>query len=133
VFSSRFLKIINLSIAVLLVVVAGVVWWFAGRPLPQTSGTISAPLSAKATVAFDAIGVPHIEAASWEDAIFVQGFLTAQERMWQMDALRRLAAGELSEVVGKVALEVDQEARRLRLKRIAEMHERNLSNEDRAA
>lgn len=131
-FSSRFLKIINLSIAVLLVVVAGVVWWFAGRPLPQTSGTISAPLSAKATVAFDAIGVPHIEAASWEDAIFVQGFLTAQERMWQMDALRRLAAGELSEVVGKVALEVDQEARRLRLKRIAEMHERNLSNEDRA-
>ena len=44
-----------------------------------------------------------------EDAIFLQGFVTAQDRMWQMDALRRLAAGELAEVVGKAALESDEE------------------------
>ena len=49
------------------------------------------------------------QAASWEDAIFLQGYVTAQDRMWQMDALRRLAAGELAEVVGKAALESDQE------------------------
>ena len=46
-----------------------------------------------------------------EDAMFLQGFVTAQDRMWQMDALRRLAAGELAEVVGKTALESDREAR----------------------
>ena len=56
----------------------------------------------------------------WQDAIFLQGFVTAQDRMWQMDALRRLAAGELAEVVGKQALESDEDARRLRLERIAE-------------
>ena len=60
-----------------------------------------------------------------EDALFLQGFVTAQDRMWQMDALRRLAAGELAEVVGKSALESDREARRLRLGHIAEQAEKN--------
>ena len=55
-----------------------------------------ATLFARATVARDALGVPHIFAANWEDAVFLQGFVTAQDRLWQMDALRRLAAGELS-------------------------------------
>ena len=80
----------------------------------------------------DALGVPHISAASWEDAIFLQGYVTAQDRMWQMDALRRLAAGELAEVVGPSALEQDQESRRLRLSRIAEAQAKNLTPETKA-
>ncbi len=88
-------------------------------------------MSAGARISRDALGVPHIEAANWEDAIFLQGFVTAQDRMWQMDALRRLAAGELSEVVGKRALETDEESRRLRMRRMAELQERTLSAEDR--
>jgi penicillin amidase len=79
-------------------------------------------LGAGATVERDALGVPHISAAKWEDAIFLQGYVTAQDRLWQMDALRRLAAGELSEVLGASTLEVDREARRLRLRRMAEQH-----------
>ena len=71
-------------------------YWIAYRPLAQTSGQILAPVSARATVVRDALGVPHISAANWEDAIFLQGYVTAQDRLWQMDALRRLAAGELS-------------------------------------
>ena len=57
-------------------------------------------------MARDALGVPHIQAAAWEDAIFLQGYVTAQDRLWQMDALRRLAAGELAEVIGPAALDV---------------------------
>lgn len=125
------LKFINLSIAVLLVLVLATVYWFAYRPLPETSGQISAPISARATIVRDVIGVPHITAGQWEDAIFLQGYATAQDRLWQMDALRRLAAGELSEVLGASTLELDREARRMRMRRIAEEHVRTLPAADR--
>jgi penicillin G amidase len=128
----KVLTFINLSIAVLLVLGLGAVYWFAYRPLPKTSGRIAAPISAQAAVERDALGVPHISAAQWEDAIFLQGYVTAQDRLWQMDALRRLAAGELSEVLGASTLELDREARRLRLRRVAEQHARALTGADRA-
>jgi len=130
--TSPLLRAVNLSIAVLLIVLVAAVYWFAWRPLPETSGEITAPLTAKATIARDALGVPHIDAASWEDAIFLQGYATAQDRMWQMDALRRLAAGELSEVVGKSALESDEESRRLRLGQVADDAVRTMPEADRA-
>jgi penicillin G amidase len=126
------LRAINLSIAVLLVALAGAAYWLAWRPLPQTSGEITAPITARASVVRDALGVPHISAASWEDAIFLQGYVTAQDRMWQMDALRRLAAGELAEVVGPSALNQDQDSRRLRLSRIAEAQAKALTPETKA-
>jgi penicillin G amidase len=126
------LKFINLSIAVLLVLSLGVVYWFAYRPLPKTSGEIVAPISAQAAVQRDALGVPHISAARWEDAIFLQGYVTAQDRLWQMDVLRRLAAGELSEVLGASTIELDREARGIRMRRVAEQHARALAAADRA-
>jgi penicillin amidase len=129
---AKTVKFINLSIAVLLVLVLGVIYWVAYRPLPKTSGQISAPVSAQATIARDSLGVPHITAGEWEDAIFLQGYATAQDRLWQMDVLRRLAAGELSEVLGSTTLEMDREARRERMRRIAEEHARTLPPGDRA-
>jgi penicillin amidase len=131
-FSTPLLRAINLSIAVLLIVLLAAVYWYAWRPLAQTTGAIGAPVGAQATVARDALGVPHITAATWEDAIFLQGFVTAQDRMWQMDALRRLAAGELAEVVGQQALASDEEARRLRLIQLADGAERSMPAADRA-
>jgi penicillin G amidase len=132
VHSASVLKYINLSIAVLLVLVLGAVYWIAYRPLPKTSGEISAPIAASASIARDAIGVPHITAGQWEDAIFLQGYATAQDRLWQMDVLRRLAAGELSEVLGAATLDLDREARRLRMRGIAEEDVRALTPADRA-
>lgn len=133
VFSSNpLLRAINLSIAVLLVALVAATYWYAWRPLAQTSGRISAPVSAMATITRDALGVPHIEAATWQDAIFLQGFVTAQDRMWQMDALRRLAAGQLAEIVGRQALASDEDARRLRLERLAEQQEKSMPAADRA-
>jgi len=131
-FNTPLLRAINLSIAVLLVALLGAAYWVAWRPLPQTSGEIAAPVTAKATVTRDALGVPHISAASWEDTIFLQGYVTAQDRIWQMDALRRLAAGELAEVVGPSALNQDRESRRLRLSRIAEAQAKILPPETKA-
>lgn len=130
--ANRLIKIINLSIAVFLVAAVGAAYWFAWRPIPQTSGELSLPVSAGATVVRDRLGIPHITAKSWEDAIVLQGYATAQDRLWQMDALRRLAAGELAEIVGPAALESDRDSRRLRLRRLAEQHVKTLPAADRA-
>src|SRR5262249_23524884 len=128
----RALVYINLSIGILVLVISLIIYWFAWRPLPQTSGAISLPITAKATVRRDARGVPHITAATWQDAIFLRGYVTAQDRLWQMDALRRLAGGDLSEIVGAVALNADREARSLRMRRAAEDAYRTMPEADRA-
>jgi penicillin amidase len=128
---AKTIKFINLSIAVLLLLFGAAVYWYVWRPLPKTSGEIDAPISGPATIIRDARGVPHITAASWEDAIFLQGYVTAQDRLWQMDALRRLAAGELAEVAGAAALNSDREAHSLRMRRVAEAHWRTLPPADR--
>src|ERR1039458_790127 len=114
---ARIVKGLNLGIAVLLVAGLALVYWYAWRPLPERSGTIEAPLGAGATVNFDPHGEPHIRAASQEDAFFVQGYVTAQDRLFQMDALRRYAGGSLAEILGPNLVESDRESRKLRLRR----------------
>lgn len=116
----RLFRYLNILIGIALAVVLGVVYWFFWRPLPQTSGEIKAPLTARVTVTRDSLGVPDITAQNEEDLFFTQGFTTAQDRLWQMDGLRRFAAGDLSEVVGPGAIESDKDSRRLRMRRIAE-------------
>jgi penicillin amidase len=121
-----------LSIAVFLVAILAAGYWYGWRALPQTSGRITAPISAEGRIARDALGVPHVQAASWEDAIFLQGYAMAQDRLWQMDGMRRRASGELAEIAGQVALESDQEARRMNLRGIAAVQEHSLKPSERA-
>ena len=127
------MKAINVLIALAVAAVLAGLYWYVWRPLPQRSGEVSAPVAAPATVSFDTLGVPHIHAASEEDAFIAQGYVTAQDRLWQMDSLRRLAGGNLAEIVGPGALDLDREARQLRLRRIAEEGYTRLTREDRAA
>ena len=126
-------RYINITLAALAVLLGSGIWWVAWRPLPQNSGTIATGVSDKVTVAFDGLEEPHVSAANRDDLLFAQGYLTAQERMWQMDALRRRAAGDLCEIVGAAALELDEESRRLRMRRIAEEAVMTLPADDRAA
>jgi penicillin amidase len=126
------LRAVNLSIAVLLIAFVAAAYWYAWRPLPETSGQIAAPISAEARITRDALGVPHIQAASPEDALFLQGYAMAQDRLWQMDAMRRRASGELAEVVGPALLASDEEARRTGLARIAEAQLQSARPEERA-
>ncbi|MGA8030306.1 MAG: penicillin acylase family protein [Bryobacteraceae bacterium] len=129
---SRAVRIINVSIAVLAVLIAAAVYWYAVRPLPKTSGEITVPITQPATVRRDARGVPHIEASSWQDAIFLQGYVTAQDRLWQMDVLRRFGAGELAEVFGAAAISADEHSRKMRMRAIAEIDVERMRPEERA-
>src|SRR5260370_42520836 len=94
----RIVKAANIAIALVLAAGLALVYWYVWRPLPERSGSIDAPLAASATVTFDTHGGPHILATSLADAFFVQGFATAQDRLLQMDALRRFAVGSPAEV-----------------------------------
>jgi len=61
-----------------------------------------------ARVDFDELGIPTIEAPTWDDLIEAQGFVTASERLWQMDLLRRSASGQLSEWFGARTIDADK-------------------------
>ncbi|HET7442646.1 MAG TPA: penicillin acylase family protein, partial [Terriglobales bacterium] len=79
----------------------GWLYSIARSALPQLDGTVSiSGLTAKATVTRDAHGAPTIEAGSLEDLFLAQGYVTAQDRLWPMDVMRRFAAGEISEILG---------------------------------
>ena len=104
------------GIVLLLVVVAlaGGIWFYsvARSAVPQMDGTLNVPgLKERVVVVRDAYGVPHVTASSLEDLFFAQGYVTAQERLWQLDATRRFAAGELSEILGDGFLEQDRRQR----------------------
>ena len=129
--TNRLLLAINLSIAGLLAAFLVACYWYGFRPLAETTGQITAPISGPGMIRRDALGVPHIQAESSEDAIFLQGYAMAQDRLWQMDAMRRRAAGELAEVVGERAVALDKEARAFGLRRIAQAAERDLQPEER--
>lgn len=78
-----------------------------------------AGLLQEATVHFDAFGVPHVEAQNQRDAFFLQGFLHARERFFQMELSRRAAAGRLAELLGPQAVPADTRFRRWGLREAA--------------
>jgi len=108
--------------------------WLSRRRLPQTHGTITvAGLEASVEVIRDRWGVPHIYAANERDLMFAQGFVHAQDRLWQMEYSRRLVAGRLAEALGPEALPVDRWLRTLGMRRVAEVETARLEGEVRAA
>lgn len=130
---SRALRLANILIAMVAAAVLAALYWYVWRPLPQRSGRIDAPVGAAVNVVFDRLGEPHIRAGSFDDALFAQGYIAAQDRLWQMDALRRYAAGDLAEVLGPALLETDRESRGLRMRRTAEEAYVTMPASDRAA
>lgn len=83
--------------------------------LAKTSGTLKVPgLKKEVRVLRDQWGIPHIYAETQEDLFFAQGFVAAQDRLWQMDLWRRVGEGKLAEVLGPAAIARDRFARLLR-------------------
>src|SRR6266852_633337 len=108
-------------------------YFLAHSALPQLDGAVQVRgLSTQVRVTRDGQGVPTIEAATLEDLFFAQGYVTAQDRLWQMDMMRRAAAGELSEVIGEATVKLDREQRILGLRPAAESAEKNIAARDRA-
>ena len=95
--------------------------WFARTKLAQVDGKLQLQgLRAPVEVIRDRWGVPHIYASNVPDALFAQGFVHAQDRLWQMEFNRRLVAGRLAEVLGATPLPVDRWMRILGMRRVAE-------------
>jgi penicillin amidase len=108
----------------------------ANAALPQLDGEIHiAGLSAPVTIQRDTHGVPHISAATEDDLFVAQGYVTAQDRLWQMDLLRRNANGELAEILGFVGTPVirhDKMERVFQIRNTARRIYSNLPPADRA-
>jgi penicillin amidase len=96
-------------------------YWFLRRPLARTKGTLRLPgLQDEVEILRDRWGVPHIYASNFHDLLLAQGFVHAQDRLWQMDFHRRLVAGRLSEIMGQATVPVDYWMRTLSMRRVAE-------------
>jgi penicillin G amidase len=116
----RILLWLLLILALLVAGVAAFAYFVARSALPQLDGSLPVKgLSAAVKVTRDGHGVPTIEAATLQDLFLAQGYVTAQDRLWQMDAMRRFAAGELSEILGETTLKIDREQRILGLRAAA--------------
>ena len=109
------------------------VYFLAHSALPQLDGTAQVRgLVTRVTVTRDAHGVPTIEASNLQDLFFAQGFVTAQDRLWEMDIMRRFAAGELAEILGEDFLKHDREQRILCLRIAAQKAIEIASDADRS-
>ena len=117
------LRVVLWLLLILVLLTAGgaaYAYFVARSALPQLDGRLRVNgLSAPVKVTRDGHGVPTIEAATLEDLFLAQGYVTAQDRLWQIDVMRRFGAGELSEILGEATLKIDRENRILGLRAAA--------------
>ncbi|HKE31249.1 MAG TPA: penicillin acylase family protein, partial [Candidatus Angelobacter sp.] len=144
--------LVLLGLILVLALVAFILLYVWGHSsLPQLDGTVAVSgLQASVDVIRDERGVPHITAASLDDLFFAQGYITAQDRLWQIDMTRRFAAGELAEILPASSgpasapsrftgaprrrmtwLDLDKQQRILRLRAVAERVAQQLPARDR--
>ncbi|MRX72445.1 penicillin acylase family protein [Bacillus lacus] len=107
-------------------IATGFLYHYTNRSLPVSSGQLVIPgLKEKVTVSRDEKGVPHVYAENEQDLYIAQGYVQAQDRLFQMDLSRRQASGTLSEAVGEAAVDRDKFFRTLGLRRAAEKSYQN--------
>src|SRR5687768_8921963 len=93
----KWFKIISLILIMCIILGAGGVTWFVRRPWPQTSGTINvAGLTAPVQILRDTYSIPQIYAQNERDLFFAQGYVHAQDRLWQMEFNRHVGSGTVS-------------------------------------
>jgi penicillin amidase len=134
------LKVLGWILLIVLLLAAvlawGASWWLysaINAAMPTLDGTVAVTgLKAPVTVVRDEHGVPSITASSLDDLFFAQGYVTAQDRLWQMDTMRRFAAGELAAALGSDYVKVDREQRVLGLRAVAERSLAQATPEERA-
>ncbi len=103
-----FKKIFKIFLLVVVLLFVGV-WLFTKTLHPTYNGELElANISDKVTVYYDEVGVPHINAENQQDAYTALGYVHAQDRLWQMELIRRIAAGRLAEVFGKELVRTDK-------------------------
>ena len=102
-------KKIILFILTLIILLVLIVFGYLQYTKPKYQGELSLnDISKQTTVYFDDYGIPHIYAENQKDAMIALGYVHAQDRLWQMELLRRIAPGRLSEMFGNPTLKTDK-------------------------
>ena len=121
---TRVSRIIRSLVAGLLLLIGAAMllgWWLVRRPQAKLDGSVTiGGLKDGVIVDRDQWGRPWIRAKSLPDVVTAQGYVMAQDRLWQMDLLRRASGGNLAEIFGDVALNFDRENRTLGMRQAAE-------------
>lgn len=131
---TRILIGLSFSLVAIVVALLFLAHHLATRSFPKTDGSVSVRgIQSAVKIYRDQFGVPHVFAESETDAWFGAGFVQAQDRLWQMELIRRAGLGRLSEVLGPAALKTDRLFRTLGLRRLAEETARALDADTRSA
>jgi penicillin amidase len=129
----RLLRLVGIAVAVVFVALLALFLWYRQSSQALHEGVIRAPgVLQPLRVERSEHGVPHVIATSEHDAAFGLGFVHAQDRLWQMEMNRRIAAGRLAEVLGPSALDADRFLRTLGIRAAAERIYANFDDEHRA-
>lgn len=124
--------VIGLATVALFTVVAG--YFYLHSTKPDYSGELTLTgLKSEVEVLYDSYGVPHIYAKNAQDAYFALGYVHAQDRLFQMEMLRRAASGRLSEVLGSKLLPVDKLFRTMGISTFAREHAQKFLSTDTSA
>ena len=108
----KWIKRIALLLLVLVIVALGTSWWLLRGSVPKLEGELALPgLSAPVSIQRDANGVVTIDAVNETDMARALGYVHAQERYFEMDLMRRTSAGELAELFGPIAVDLDKQHR----------------------
>ncbi len=127
----RLLKRMLLFVAVVFIVLVLAGYWLAARSFPQIDGTLHvAGLKSKVEIVRDPMGVPHIYAENADDLFFANGYVHAQDRLWQMEYNRRIGHGTLSDMFGAATIKQDRFLRTIGLARAARADLAQLSADD---
>ncbi|MBH1969486.1 MAG: penicillin acylase family protein, partial [Pseudomonadales bacterium] len=118
------------ALVLLIVVLAASAGWYVYSKQPTRQGVVELQhLQGSVTVRYDERGIPHIRAENEKDLYRALGYVHAQDRLFQMEILRRLARGELAEVLGPKLLDTDKLMRSLRIRERAETYLANLDKQ----
>ncbi len=105
------------------------IWVETKNDFENLPSTLKLKLIDKVKVEFEASGIPHIFANNDSDLYYVQGYLQARDRLWEMDFFSRLASGRLSEIFGKKTLAIDETFVQLRIPEAALESEKEMLND----
>ncbi|WP_339905072.1 penicillin acylase family protein, partial [Pseudomonas guineae] len=111
------------ALAIIVAATAGGAYWYLDSKQPQRTGELQlSALQAAVTVDYDERGVPHIQAQNEADMYRALGYVHAQDRLFQMEILRRLARGELAEILGSKLVDTDRLFRTLGIRQHADRY-----------
>ena len=127
----RVLLILVAVVLIIVIVGCSAGYWFVTKSQPQIDGTLRvAGLKSKVEIVRDPLGIPQIYTDNEDDLFFAQGYVEAQDRLWQMEYNRRIGHGTLSEMFGSATIKQDRFLRTIGLDRAARADVAAMSDSD---